>query len=171
MRDVSTSPHFRSASIAGQHPGASGDARLSAKALMKDPVSVAGLSDNFVSPGDEGLFAYIRMLRLSVEAKVVAEQERGLALSEIVQQVREMVRLAEEKGEHPEALPSPAFRAISRQALAWCMEAYRPPVVVSGEDFPPPPDAKDPLQLHGTFARGEASDRPSAKSPNHRGLP
>jgi hypothetical protein len=138
---------------------------------MKDPVVVSGLPDDFVSRDDEGLFAYITALRLSVKTKVAVEQERGLSLSEIVVQVREMVRLAEEEGRHPKAFPSRAFRAISRQALAWCIESYRPLVVTTGDDFSLSPDAADPLALHGALDRAGASDRLPATSPNFRGLP
>jgi hypothetical protein len=138
---------------------------------MKDPVGVPGLPDDFLSKDDEGLFAYISTLRLSVKAKVAAEQERGLSLSEIVVQVREMVRLAEEEGKHPKAFPSRAVRAISRQALAWCIESYRPLVVTPGDGFSLPPDAADPLALHAALDRAGASDRLAATSPNFRGIP
>jgi hypothetical protein len=138
---------------------------------MKDPVAVAGLPDDFVSKDDEGLFAYINTLRLSVKAKVVAGQERGLSLSEIVAQVREMVRLAEQDGERPKAFPSRAFRAISRQALGWCIEAYRPLVVTAGDGFSLAPDAADPLALHAALDRAGASGRLPATSPNFRGIP
>ncbi|MDP9201360.1 MAG: hypothetical protein M3P26_05445, partial [Gemmatimonadota bacterium] len=60
---------------------------------MKDSsTAVAGLPGDLVSRDDEALFAFIDTLRLSVKAKVAAEQRRGLSLSEIVVQVREMVR-------------------------------------------------------------------------------
>jgi hypothetical protein len=100
---------------------------------MKDPIATAGVPDAFVSQEDENLFAYINTLRLSVKAKVEAEQQRGLSLSEIVVQVREMVRLAEEDAQRPKPFPSRAFRAISRQALAWCVEAYRPVAFTAGD--------------------------------------
>src|ERR1700687_3556027 len=97
--EVPTSPHFRFASIARQHPGATGDAFLSARALMKDS-PIAGSSDDLISRDDEGLFAFINTLRASVRAKVVADQQRGLSLSEIVVEVREMVRLPRKNDLH-----------------------------------------------------------------------
>jgi len=58
---------------------------------MKDSsIAVSGRPDDFVAPDDEGLFAFVSTLRVSVKAKVAAEQQRGLPLSEIVDQVREM---------------------------------------------------------------------------------
>jgi hypothetical protein len=94
---------------------------------MKDsPNAIAGLPDDFVSKDDAGLFAFISTLRLKVKAKVAADQERGLPLSEIVDQVREMVRAAEEGAQHPKPFPPSALPAITRQAIAWCVEAYRP---------------------------------------------
>jgi hypothetical protein len=94
---------------------------------MEDsPNPVVGLPDDLVSPGDEGLFAFIRTLRVAVRAKVAAEQQRGRPLSEIVPEVREMVRVAEASAPRPKPFPSHAYRAISRQAVAWCVEAYRP---------------------------------------------
>jgi hypothetical protein len=102
---------------------------------MKDPIATAGLPDDFVSQEDENLFAYINTLRLSVKAKVEAEQQRGLSLSEIVVQVREMVRVAEEDAQRPKPLPSRVFRAISRQALAWCVETYRPVGFTAGHEL------------------------------------
>ena len=101
---------------------------------MKDPIAAAGLPADFVSTEDEGLFAYINTLRLSVKERVAAEQQRGLSLSEIVVQVREMVRLAEEEAQDPKLFSSRASRAISRQAVAWCIEAYQPSVFVEERD-------------------------------------
>ena len=93
---------------------------------MKDSsIAIAGLPDDFVSQDDEGLFAFISTLRVSVRAKVAAEQKRGRSLSEIVAQVREMVRLAEEEAQ-PKPFSPRALRAISKQAVAWCVEAYEP---------------------------------------------
>jgi hypothetical protein len=118
-----------------QDPGATGDAFLSARAPLKDySIPIAGLAGDFVSRDDEGLFAFIDTLRVSVKAKVVAEQRRGLSLSEIVVQVREMVRLAEESAHHPNPFPPHTIRAISRQAVAWCVEAYRPLADTVGND-------------------------------------
>lgn len=119
-----------------QYQGAPGDALLDAKAPVKrSPIAIPGLPADLVSQDDEGLFAFINTLRLSVKAKVAAEQERGLSLSEIVVQVREMVRVAENDARQQHAFPTGAFRAISRQAVAWCVEAYRPLVFHSGADL------------------------------------
>lgn len=117
---------------------------------MKAPIPAAAPPEDFVSQEDEGLFAYINTLRLSVKERVVAEQRRGLSLSEIVVQVREMVRVAEEDAQRPKPFPSRAFRAISREALAWCVEAYRPIDFIAGDERSLP---SDPL------AQSEALDR------------
>jgi hypothetical protein len=120
---------------------------------MKDPIATAGVPDDFVSQEDENLFAYINTLRLSVKAKVEAEQQRGLSLSEIVVQVREMIRVAEEDAHRPAPFPSRAFRAISRQAVAWCVEAYRPLDFTAGDELSL---QSDPL------AQSDAIDRAGA---------
>src|SRR5688572_7487171 len=101
---------------------------------MKAPIPAHGPPKDFVSQEDEGLFAYTNALRLSVKERVIAEQQRGLSLSEIVVQVREMVRVAEEDAQRPKPFPSRAFRAISREALAWCVEAYRPIAFTAGDE-------------------------------------
>ena len=173
MREIPTSPHFRSASIQWQHPGATGDAFLSAKARMKDsPIGTAGLPGDIVSPDDDGLFIFINTLRLSVKAKVAEEQERGLSLSEIVVQVRELVRLAEQDIQQPKPFPSRAWRAISRQAIAWCVESYRPIVITAGNDFSaaPPGLAARSLPPIPVSVLPFAGRLP-AQSPNSRGLP
>jgi hypothetical protein len=123
---------------------------LSAKAFMKAPTPAADPPEDFVSHEDEGLFAYINTLRLSVKDRVVAEQQRGLSLSEIVVQVREMVRVAEEDAQRPQPFPSRASRAISREALAWCVETYRPLAFTAGDELSLP---ADPL------AQADAVDR------------
>ena len=140
---------------------------------MKDPsMANAGLPDDFVSKDDERLFAFINTLRLSVRAKVAAEQQRGLSLSEIVVQVREMVRLAERDADHPKPFPSHALRAISRQAIAWCVEAYRPIVITVGNDFSAPPNEFAPRSLPPVpTPAGATAGRIPAQSPNSRGLP
>jgi hypothetical protein len=173
VRDFPTSPHSRSASIARQHPGATGDAFLSAKALMKVPsIANAGPPDDFVSRDDEGLFAFINTLRLSVKARVAAEQLRGLSLSEIVVQVREMVRLAERDADHAKPFPSRAIRALSRQAVAWCVEAYRPIVITAGDEFSAPANefASRSVPLVPELT-GAPTVRIPAQSPNSRDLP
>ena len=173
MRDFPTSPHLRSASQAGQYPGASGDA-LSPGPNMNDlPNGTAGPSDQGGSSDDGGLFAFTNTLRLSVRAKVVADQSRGLSLSEIVVQVREMVRIAEEDARHPRRFPSRAFRAISRQAVAWCVESYRPVVFAAGINRSTPQRAREPETLASAVAPiGEATSvRFPAMTPTYRGLP
>ena len=78
-----------------------------------------------ISPDDTSLFSFIRSLRLSIRAKVAAEQSRGIALAEIAIHVREMVQVTDEAANHSASYASPAFRSISRQAEGWCLEAYR----------------------------------------------
>lgn len=139
---------------------------------MKKPIAIAGHPEDFASKEDEGLFAFISTLRLSVKAIVAAEQERGASLSEIVVRVREMVRVAEQDAQHPKQFPSRAFRAISRQAVAWCVETYRPLLFTGGHDFSLPANTADPLELHTALDRaGPAGDRSPAPSPNNRELP
>ena len=107
-----------------------------------------------------------------MKATVAAEQERGLSLAEIVVEVREMVRVAEQDAQRPKAFPSRAFRAISRQAVAWCIEAYRPLLFTAGQNFSSSPNTGDPLELHSALDRaGATGDRRPALSPNNRELP
>jgi hypothetical protein len=107
-----------------------------------------------------------------VKATVAAEQERGLSLAQIVVLVREMVRVAEQDAQRPKRFPSRAFRAISRQAVAWCVEAYRPLLFTAVQDFSHTPNTGDPLELKSAVDRaGAAGDRAPALSPNNRGLP
>jgi hypothetical protein len=139
---------------------------------MKDStIAIVGPPDDFV-PQDERLLAFTNTLCLSVKAKVAAEQQRGLPLSEIVVQVREMVRIAERDTQQPKSFPAHAFRAISRQAVAWCIEAYRPLIVGAGVDLSAPRHditAKAvPLTLPST---GGSAGRLPAQSPNSRGIP
>jgi hypothetical protein len=140
---------------------------------MKVPsIAIAGPPDDFVSRDDEGLFAFINTLRLSVKARVAAEQLRGLPLSEIVVQVREMVRLAERDAVRAKPFPSRAIRAISRQAVAWCVEAYRPIVIIAGNDFSEPPNefaSRSVPPVPGPIAA--PTGRIPAQSPNSRELP
>lgn len=136
------------------------------------PNDTAGSPDRGDSRNDGGLFAFTNTLRLSVRAKVVADQSRGLSLSEIVVQVREMVRIAEEDARYPRRFPSRAFRAISRQAIAWCVESYRPLVFAAGVDRSVPHRARDPEPLPPVVApAGEAPTRFPAMTPTYRGLP
>ena len=100
---------------------------------MKDsPIDAAGLADDFIAQDDARLFAFINNLRTEVKAKVAAEQRRGRSLPEIVEEVRKMVRHAEEDARVEKSISSTAFPAISRQAITWCMETYRPTVLKKG---------------------------------------
>jgi hypothetical protein len=133
---------------------------------------IAGSSDDLISRDDQGLFAFVDTLRASVRAKVAAEQQRGLSLSEIVVEVREMVRLTQEDADHPLPFPSRALRAISRQAIAWCVEAYQPIVNTAGAELPAPPNHRDRGLLSPVLAPAEAATgRFPALSPTYRGIP
>ena|SRR5713101_3935750 len=133
---------------------------------------IAGSSDDLISRDDEGLFAFIDTLRASVRAKVAADQQRGLSLSEIVIEVREMVRLAKDDARHPLPFPSHTLRAISRQAVAWCVEAYRPILIGAGADLLPPPNQRDLESLPRGLPPAEAAaSRFPALSPTYRGIP
>ena len=138
---------------------------------MKDS-PIAGSSDDLISSDDAGLFAYINTLRASVRAKVLAEQQRGLSLSEIVVEVREMVRVAKEDARHPLPFPSRALRAISRQAVAWCVEAYQPVFVTIGADLSASPSQREQGSLPTVLGPAEgAAGRFPALSPTYRGIP
>jgi hypothetical protein len=155
---------------------------------MNDSTNIGGLPGHGDSTTDEAdLFAFTNTLRLSVQAKVIAEQNRGVSLSDIVVQVREMVRIAEEDARHPRRFPSRAFRAISRQAVGWCVESYRPLVFAAGADAsksyvpkplnPKPPNQKTHDQPDGVARppvvapAGEAVVAFPAMTPAYRGLP
>jgi hypothetical protein len=155
-----------------QHPGASGDAFLAPGRSMNDlPVPASGPPVPFAPPDERELFAFIDRLRLSVVAKVAAEQDRGLSLSEIVVQVREMVRQAE-VDPHDNRFPSRAFRAIARQAVAWCIESYRPLVFADRARPPEQPVRRDPPSMQPVLVPGgTAASRVPATSPNSRGIP
>jgi hypothetical protein len=135
---------------------------------MKKPIAVDGQPEDFASKEDEEIFAFINALRLSVMATIAAEQERGSSLSEIVVRVREIVRVAEQQKQ----FPSRALRAISRQAIAWCVETYRPLLFTAAQDLSSFPNTGDPLELQPAVDRaGVAGDRSPARSPNNRELP
>ncbi|HEV7839935.1 MAG TPA: hypothetical protein VGO75_17820 [Gemmatimonadaceae bacterium] len=135
---------------------------------MKKPIAVDGQPEDFASKEDEEIFAFINALRLSVMATIAAEQERGSSLSEIVVRVREIVRVAEQQKQ----FPSRALRAISRQAIAWCVETYRPLLFAAAQDLSSFPNTGDPLELQPAVDRaGVAGDRSPARSPNNRELP
>jgi len=140
---------------------------------MKDsPIAIVGLPGDFVSQDDEDLFSFINALRLSVKAKVAEEQQHGLSLAEIVIHAREMVRLAEQDAQQSRRFPSHAFRAISRQAVAWCIESYQPLSINASNDSLTPPVGSDqgPL-LPVLVPTGPSAGRVPAQSPNSRGLP
>jgi hypothetical protein len=140
---------------------------------MKDsPIAIVGLPGDFVSRDDEDLFSFVNTLRLSVKAKVAEEQQHGLSLAEIVVHVREMVRVAEEDAHQSKSFSSHAFRAISRQAVAWCIESYQPLTINASNDLLTPPAGSD----HGPslpvlVPSGSSAGRVPAQSPNSRGLP
>jgi hypothetical protein len=155
---------------------------------MNDSTNIGGLPGHGDSTTDEAdLFAFTNALRLSVKAKVIAEQNRGVSLSEIVVQVREMVRIAEEDARNPRRFPSRAFRAISRQAVGWCVESYRPLFFAAGTEGskscnptsqnPKSPNSKTHNQPDGVARppavapAGEAAVAFPAMTPAYRGLP
>jgi len=140
---------------------------------MKDtPIATVGLPGDFVSRDDEDLFSFISSLRLSVRAKVAEEQQHGLSLAEIVVHVREMVRLAEHDAKRSKPFPSHAFRAISRQAVAWCVESYQPFCISGSNDLLAPPIASHRAQLLPVLVpSGPVAARVPSQSPNSRGLP
>ena len=140
---------------------------------MKDsPIPIVGLPGDFVSQDDEDLFSFIATLRLSVKAKVVEEQQHGLSLAEIVVHVREMVRLAEQDAKQSKHFPSHAFRAISRQAVAWCVETYQPLSINASNEFLTAATRSDqgPM-LPDLVPNGRSTGRAPAQSPNSRDLP
>ena len=138
---------------------------------MKDsPIPVRGLPGDFVSPDDEGLFAFINTLRLSVKAKVAEQQQHGLSLAEIVVNVREMVRIAEQNALQAKPFPSHAFRAISRQAVAWCIETYQPVSINASNEFLTPTEPQCSVRS-APATDGAPAVRTPAQSPNSRGLP
>jgi hypothetical protein len=131
--------------------------------LKDSPIPIAGVPGDFIAQDDQRLFAFVNALRLSIKEKVAAEQARGTALSEIVVQVREMARVAEEQTRAPKPFTEHAFRAIARQAVAWCMEAYQPPVIVDEQELPGIPGK---LSLPVVLALADAaSDWPVSGSP------
>jgi len=140
---------------------------------MKDsPIPIVGLPGDFVSQDDEDLFSFINTLRLSVKAKVAEEQQHGLSLAEIVVHVREMVRVAEQDAQKSKHFPSHAFRAISRQAVAWCVESYQPLSINSSNDSLTQTIGSDQgLVLPALAPSGPSAGRTPSQSPNSRDLP
>jgi hypothetical protein len=93
--------------------------------------------EKVISPNDPTLLAFVSSLRLSVRSTVIAERRRGVPLAQIVAHVREMVRLQELTSDPCTAGSSLAFRAISKCAIGWCIDAYLPPVAILSRDrFP-----------------------------------
>ena len=140
---------------------------------MKDsPIPIVGLPGDFVSQDDEELFSFINTLRLSVKAKVAEEQQHGRSLAEIVVHVREMVRVAEQDAQKAKHFPSHAFRAISRQAVAWCVESYQPLSINSSNDslMQTTASGQGPL-LPSLVPSGPKAGRAPSQSPNSRDLP
>jgi hypothetical protein len=147
---VPTSPRFRSASEAlGSISALLATPFLSARALMNDsPVPIIPFAGDFIASDDERLFAFIESLRKSVSEKVKAGQGRGMSLSEIVAEVREMVRFADDDPDLPRPFPANASKAISRQAVAWCIEAYQPLVFTGGTELITEPAAQTQLPIN-----------------------
>jgi hypothetical protein len=121
---------------------------------------IAGVPGDFIARDDERLFEFVDALRVSIKAKVAAEQLRGLSLSDIVAQVREMTKLAEREAQEPKPFTSHGFRAISRQAVAWCMEAYQPRAFIEERDLPADLSELPPTPV----LAGVTSDRSPAQS-------
>jgi hypothetical protein len=172
VRDVPTSPH----SAAPNRRAASRRfwRRLSsARRSMNDlPVPALGPPVPCGVPDEHDLLAFIDRLRLSVRAKVAAEQDRGLSLSEIVVQVREMVRQAEVDPNEANRFSSRAFRAIAKQAVAWCIESYRPLLFANRASPSEHPARREPPSLRPLLVPVvAASGRVPASSPNYRGIP
>ena len=132
---------------------------------MKDKsLPIEALPGDFIAPDDARLFAFINSLRNSVRMKVAAGQQRGLSLAEIVVQVREMVRFAEEDPTLPKPFPPTTLRAISRQAVAWCIEEYNPMIIAEAhrESRTRDEDSKALLQLL-TISSDTTARSPSAQ--------
>lgn len=133
---------------------------------MKDfPKPIAGTPGDFISRDDERLLEFVDTLRVSVKARVAAEQLRGLSLFEIVGQVREMTKLAEVETPDPKPFSSSGFRAISKQAVAWCIEAYQPAAFIEGPAGPavvrepPSSGATSPVVPTNRFSKGHRPTR------------
>jgi hypothetical protein len=135
------------------------------------PISASGPPVPFVVPDEGDLFAFIDALRLSVRARVAAEQDRGLSLSEIVVQVREMVRQVEVDSHESNRFPSRVYRGIARQAVGWCIESYRPLVFADRVHPPEHPLRRDPPSMQPVLVPGGSASRVPATSPNFRGIP
>ncbi|MEO7822181.1 MAG: hypothetical protein ABIS15_01135 [Gemmatimonadaceae bacterium] len=138
--------------------------------MQDKPVSITALPGDFVAAGDANLFEFINSLRRSVRAKVAAGQQRGLSLGEIVVEVREMVAFAEANPTLPAPFPPHAYRAISREAVAWCIEAYQPTAFTADHQFVAEVllmNTTSALQLLATAP--DIAERAPARSPITRG--
>ena len=93
--------------------------------MNKPSNKILPLSRRLVSNDGGGIFAFIRTLRLAVQARVASDRHRGVPFAEIVVHVREMVSLSEDSAGQSGERPSPEFRAIARQADTWCLEANK----------------------------------------------
>ncbi len=130
------------------------------------PVPITALPGDFVAPDDVELFTFVNSLRGSVRARVAASQQRGLPLADIVVEVREMVRLAENDPELPTRFSSRAYRAIARQAVAWCIESYQPTAFTAGHDFVADTPEWDPkCALHMFATAPDAPEAAAVQSP------
>jgi hypothetical protein len=86
--------------------------------------------------------------------------------------VREMVRVAESDPRHPLPFSAHTLRVISRQAVAWCVEAYHPIAITTGVDLSTPPNQRDRDTLPRGLPPAEtAASRFPATSPTYRGIP
>jgi hypothetical protein len=133
--------------------------------MKEKPVPIKALPGDFVAPDDARLFAFVTSLRNSVRLKVAAGQQKGLSLAEIVVQVREMVRFAEEDPTLPDPFPATALRALSRQAVAWCIEDYNPMLVAEAQREARVRDPNNALLQLLRISSDASAQSPSAKSP------
>lgn len=108
------------------------------QALMQNSTGISARHlEKVISPNDPTLLAFVSSLRLSVRSTVIAERRRGIPLAEIVAHVREIVRAKEEATDPSTPGSSLAFRAITKCAVGWCIDAYLPSVAVLSRDrFP-----------------------------------
>jgi hypothetical protein len=101
---------------------------------MRKSIYVPARLETVVSPHDLTLLEYVSALRRSVRATVLAERRRGVPLAQIVVHVREMVRLKAESTTPETETSALAFRAISKCAVGWCIDAYLPPIPDRSDD-------------------------------------
>ena len=96
------------------------------QAPMRKSIYVPARLETVISPHDITVLEYVSALRASVRSTVLAERRRGVPLAEIVGHVQEIVRLKEESMYPAAESLSLAFRAISKSAVSWCIDAYLP---------------------------------------------